>query len=228
MSAVRQRTLAARSQRPLARAVGEIVLCLVGLQAARAVISLALASALPPGDDVERFQAQNAVAFILVGLAALAVARPTSAALGLTWAAASRMERLWYLAIGALLALMLAASLILNPGQAGIGLHFALIVPAFEELLLRGYVWERLASAAPSGQAGLVAWLGTACLFSLWHLGYADTLARHPAGLDLAVSLQWKLAIGAALGLGTGFLRWRTGRIVAPFLLHAFWNLLAP
>ncbi len=215
-------------QRSLGRAFGKVAICLAALQAARAAVSFALSSAFPPGGDVDRFQALNAIAFIVVGLAAIALAKPTSETLGLSLTSAPGIERAWYVIIGAVLALMVAASIYLNPGQAGIALHFVVVVPAFEEMLFRGYVWATLAEAVPDWRSGLVAWLGSTLLFCLWHLGYADTLARNPMGADLLTVLAWKLAIGAALGLATGFLRWRTGRIVGPFVLHAFWNLMAP
>jgi len=85
---------------------------------------------------------------------------------------------------------MLTVSLALDPGQAAITLHFALVVPALEELLFRGYAWGRLEPSTPTRRPALVTCLTTACLFSLWHLGYADVLARHPAGADLLVVLK--------------------------------------
>jgi len=200
---------------------------LLGLQAARAVVSLVLWSAFPPDGDLSWFQALNAASFLAVGLAALALARPSPSALGLS-APASRLERAACLLLGGLFAFMLTVSLALNPGQAARTLHFALVVPALEELLFRGYAWGRLEPAMPTRCPGLVTCLTTARLFSLWHLGYADVLARHPAGADLLVALEWKLVIGAVLGLATGFLRWRTDRVFGPILFHGFWNLMAP
>ena len=48
-----------------------------------------------------------------------------------------------------------------------------MLLPVFEELLFRGFLWDRLERAFGGGSAAL--WL-SAALFGLWHVGYADTI----------------------------------------------------
>lgn len=95
----------------------------------------------------------------------------------------------------------------------------ALLTPLFEELLFRGWVWRGLER---HGQRA--AYLGSAALFGLWHLGYVPSilwrtalLGRPAAPLEAAV---WKVLAGTAFGLLFGAARYKSGRICPSLLLH--------
>lgn len=107
----------------------------------------------------------------------------------------------------------------------------AIATPVFEELLFRGYVWDRLQCGFARDWQVLVV---SAVLFGLWHLGYADAVAWRVAQPDMAGVAQGlpglmkaKVAFGSMVGVVLGYLRLRTGGCLAPMLFHGCWNVLA-
>jgi uncharacterized protein len=77
-----------------------------------------------------------------------------------------------------------------------------------------------------------VAW--TSALFGLWHvLPTIDTLPEHVVGRAAVDAGQQHHAVGAAVaataagGAGLAFLRWATGSVAAPVVVHAMLNATA-
>ena len=176
----------------------------------------------------------------LVGAAVLLVARGRGMQLSLLPRDAKGRVRLgWgYGAVIALWAGLLAATPFLT-GQAGDAavwpalFEMALVTPLVEETLFRGLLWARLKAALGEGLPLLVA---TSLLFGLWHLGYADAVARQlevqaagPAPVEegLGAIMAAKALFGAFMGFVLGALRLRYGCCLAPGLLHGIWNILA-
>ena len=109
------------------------------------------------------------------------------------------------------------------PEETAALFYGAAVTPLLEELLFRGWVWDRL-----SVLGGKAAWIGSALLFGCWHFGYWDTvlwraMAFHP-GTDIGAVLLGKAATGLVLGLILGFLRRKSGNLLAPLLLHLALN----
>lgn len=100
-------------------------------------------------------------------------------------------------------------------------LYGAVIVPVFEELLFRGYVWNRL--DAVFGKTG-VTYVLSAALFAVWHFGYADSLAMRVQS-GLAHALFWKAVTGLCFGLVLGLLRIKCKNSYATMLLHGILNI---
>lgn len=116
--------------------------------------------------------------------------------------------------------------LVYSPGRGSLA-SGALLTPLFEELLFRGWVWRALERYGEKA-----AYLGSAALFGLWHLGYVPSilwrtalLGRPAAPLEAAV---WKVLAGTAFGLIFGAARYKSGRICPSLLLHmavnTFWS----
>ena len=108
--------------------------------------------------------------------------------------------------------------LVYGPGLLSLACG-ALLTPLFEELLFRGWVWRGLER---HGQRA--AYLGSAALFGLWHLGYVPSilwrtalLGRPAAPLEAAA---WKVLAGTVFGLLFGAARYKSGRICPSLLLH--------
>ncbi|MGI6254992.1 MAG: CPBP family intramembrane glutamic endopeptidase [Acutalibacter sp.] len=100
----------------------------------------------------------------------------------------------------------------------------AVVTVTFEEVLFRGWVWQKLCSLGK----GALPWLGSSVLFGLWHLGYADTVLWRTSlfspSADVVTILFWKVVTGLLLGLGFGLLRWKLGNVFAPGLAHLVIN----
>lgn len=107
----------------------------------------------------------------------------------------------------------------------------ALATPIFEELLFRGYVWDRLERVFSKDWQVLAL---SALLFGLWHLGYLDAVAWRMAQPDtlataagLAATMGGKALFATGMGIILGYLRQRSGGCLAPMLFHGYWNVLA-
>lgn len=96
----------------------------------------------------------------------------------------------------------------------------AVVTVVFEEVLFRGWVWQKLASLGKDP----VPWLGSSLLFGLWHLGYADTVLWRSSlffpQADLGEILFWKVVTGLVLGLVFGLVRRRCGSVYGSALVH--------
>ena len=119
-----------------------------------------------------------------------------------------------------IIVLYLVPAAVLSGGPGLLGLACgALLTPLFEELLFRGWVWRALERYGEKA-----AYLGSAALFGLWHLGYVPSilwrtalLGRPAAPLEAAV---WKVLAGTVFGLIFGAARYKSGRICPSLLLH--------
>lgn len=128
-----------------------------------------------------------------------------------------------------------AAVLILQPGAAGsattqavvVFLTYALFVGFGEEILYRGYMQSRLNEAfgkpytffaVPFGWGAIL----TALLFGLTHVG----VLRWILGLSTEVTLAWGFWTFFG-GLVFGFVREKSGSILAPALLHGLPQAIA-
>ena len=102
----------------------------------------------------------------------------------------------------------------------GVLLYGSVVTSLYEELIFRGYLWNRL-SAIGNGPRKLI--LYTALLFALWHVGYmVNALAE---GNWMAVIS--KVLVGFCYGLLLGWVRTKTGNCYATCLLHGLMNLLS-
>lgn len=99
--------------------------------------------------------------------------------------------------------------------------YSSLVTPIFEELLFRGYVWNRLTVIFKSESS---VYLWSSFLFGVWHLGYFDSLAFR-VETDLVQALFWKVITGLFYGLVLGLLRWKTKNCYSTMLLHGAMNI---
>jgi len=201
---------------------------MAALHVARAACFWFLLRVVPTfSDTVLRFQLLNGVSFALVGLATLLLVRPSLSDLGIDPMGMSRRARWASVAGAAVLALAVATSAIFGVRMFVMNVTFGLAIPAFEEGLFRGWIFGGAAKAF-GGRAAAVA---TSLLFGLWHLGYADVLLQHPLATgapSVLFLLGTKVVIGVVLGALLGWLRLRTERTFAPFVLHGIFNVFGP
>lgn len=102
-------------------------------------------------------------------------------------------------------------------------LYSSVVIPVYEELIFRGYVWNKL-RASFSGEWTVYAI--SAILFALWHIGYIDSLAfRTQTGL-LNV-MTWKVITGLCYGIVLGAVRIKTKNCYSTVLLHGVMNVFA-
>lgn len=94
----------------------------------------------------------------------------------------------------------------------------SIVTPIYEELLFRGYFWNRMSTVIKNDYDILII---NALLFSLWHLGYV--LPNLLSGNMFAVTT--KLLIGFSYGLLLGFVRVKTKNCYSAIVLHGILNI---
>lgn len=207
--------------------IGRIGLILALIQGLRVAAGLLFRSLTMP--DLFTWDVFQVVLFILLAAGLVLLTRRHGVNLDFWPNLPSRRLRVLYLGGSAFLLIMFFIPIILtrfNLPFMIFQLSSVVVVPLFEELLFRGFVWARLEKFLPGGWKVLAVSL---ILFGLWHLGYADTvafrMAQNGMGGDLAWIMFMKVVIGAGFGLVTGFVRLKAGSCSASFLVHALLNL---
>jgi len=100
-------------------------------------------------------------------------------------------------------------------------LYGSIVTPIFEELIFRGYIWNRLNDIF---EKEWITYIVSAVLFALWHLGYVDSIAfRMETGL--ANVMLWKAITGLCYGVVLGALRLKTKNCYSTMLLHGVMNI---
>ena len=97
----------------------------------------------------------------------------------------------------------------------------SIVTPIFEELLFRGYVWNRLNTVFKKEWATYII---ATVLFGVWHLGYIESVAfRIDTGLSTV--MLWKVIVGLCYGLVLGAVRLKTKNSYSTMLLHGVMNI---
>lgn len=100
-------------------------------------------------------------------------------------------------------------------------IYSSVVTPIYEELIFRGYIWNRLSVIF---KHPISVYLWSSILFSIWHLGYVDSLAFRVES-SLLQALIWKAITGLGYGLVLGLLRWKSGNCYSTMLLHGVMNI---
>ncbi len=182
---------------------------------------VSLSGLLQPRSDLA-----NGLSIVITGIILIAVYRPSFNSFVVSFISTKPSTRWIEISTGVGLALLAAINFILNPDQIVPTLISCLVFPLFEEPIFRGWIWKRLSSILPTRLNGILCTVFTALLFAVLHLGYADVIAHHISNpANLGHFLWMKMLVALIIGLFTGLLRWKTGRITAPILFHSAWNL---
>ncbi|MEA4823597.1 MAG: CPBP family intramembrane glutamic endopeptidase [Clostridiaceae bacterium] len=99
-----------------------------------------------------------------------------------------------------------------------LAIYGSIITPVYEELLFRGYFWNRLNKTL---NKEMYTFLWSIVLFTVWHLGYM--LPQLLSGEWIAVA--WKLVAGAGYGTVLGFVRMKTKNCYSTMLVHGVLNI---
>lgn len=100
-------------------------------------------------------------------------------------------------------------------------IYGSIVTPVFEEIIFRGYVWNRLNSIF---EKEWVTYIVSTILFALWHIGYMDSIAFRIEG-GLFHAIFWKVITGLCFGIVLGALRLKTKNSYSTMLLHGVMNI---
>ena len=216
--------------KPFLKLLGKIIIILLVIQLLRAFVMDGLWYVIKPGENIVLFQILNGISFLIVGVLLLAVFRPSLKDLSLSLEDVRKRTKIIYLAgmIALPIFIVLPVALGAELDVILLSFIFGLIVPAFEELLFRGYLWNNMQNSLKGEHSGLVTWITITILFGLWHIGYIDVFLIHPREFALVPLLIGKIEVGLILGYIVGFIRLKTNKVYGSFLFHGFWNIFAP
>ena len=216
--------------KPFLKLLGKIIIILLVIQLLRAFVMDGLWYVIKPGENIVLFQILNGISFLIVGVLLLAVFRPSLKDLSLSLEDVRKRTKIIYLAgmIALPIFIVLPVALGAELDVILLSFIFGLIVPAFEELLFRGYLWNNMQNSLKGEHSGLVTWITITILFGLWHIGYIDVFLIHPREFALVPLLIGKIEVGLILGSIVGFIRLKTNKVYGSFLFHGFWNIFAP
>ena len=170
------------------------------------------------------------IIFIFIGIILYFIFKPNAKSLAFNIGDKSRKSKILYiLSTIMVLALIITAPMFGSDYSLSIILPLiepAVLIPIFEELIFRGYIWDRLKN---SGLNEKQVFLLVTILFSLWHLGYYDIIytrvANNFQNVNMFTTMFFKVLTGAAFGLLTGIVRWKTKSTCSSILVHSFFNI---
>lgn len=101
-------------------------------------------------------------------------------------------------------------------------IYASVITPIFEEILFRGYIWNRLKE---SFSKEVLVYILNAVLFAVWHLGYWEGIAFRCGNTEILHIMLWKVIIGLGFGIIVGALRCKTHNCYSTIMLHGIMNM---
>lgn len=104
-------------------------------------------------------------------------------------------------------------------------LYSVIALPIFEELLFRGYLWNRTKKVF---KKNVIVYFVIVILFLIWNIGYIDSLILVSKLNNISFSFNMiigKLVIALIYGLLIGFVKYKTNNTYLSILLHSFLNI---
>lgn len=105
-------------------------------------------------------------------------------------------------------------------------IYLTVVTPMFEELIFRGYIWNKLAMCVKSE---FLVYISITILFACWHLGYIDTiyfkLSLRGEAAALPFAMLMKVITGLCYGLVIGLVRYKFKNCYASMLVHSVINI---
>lgn len=174
------------------------------------------------------FRIIGTIAQLLVLLLFLYVKKPSIQTLGLSWQNINPKHRIYYLIGLALIPILLISGCFFMPFFAfTMNLRFAVMSPLFEEIIFRGYIWQRLKEKQYDDITLIVT---TAIFFGLFHLAgyyeikYATSFFENAPGLSTV--LRQKVLANIGYGFFLGFLRYKSKNLYLPLIVHSIGNFI--
>jgi membrane protease YdiL (CAAX protease family) len=99
--------------------------------------------------------------------------------------------------------------------------YSSIVTPIFEELIFRGYVWNKLNTIFSKEWKTYII---STVLFALWHIGYISSIAFRVEN-GLVNVMIWKVITGLCFGIILGAVRLKTKNSYSTILLHGVLNI---
>lgn len=100
-------------------------------------------------------------------------------------------------------------------------IYSSIVIPIFEELIFRGYIWNKLNRIFLKE---LKTYVVSTVLFALWHIGYISSIAFRVEN-GLVNAMIWKVITGLCFGIILGAVRVKMKNSYLIILLHGTLNI---
>ncbi len=207
----------------------KIIVALAGIHFLRVAFSFGLSTIIQPVGILLQFL--NCLVFIILGTILLIYFKPSLNDLGLEYANIRMKTRIIYI-IGFSVLFTLILGQYVSQWEVHV-LIFSLVVgiitPVFEELVFRGYIWNKLHESEGIINPDFLTLVTVTLLFGVWQLGYIDVFIRNPVTIGNAgMLIILKMVMALVLGLIVGLLRFKTDKTYASIIFHGLWNIFEP
>lgn len=101
-------------------------------------------------------------------------------------------------------------------------LYTTVMTPIYEELIFRSYIWKVLEK---ENMDEVKVYFLTTILFSIYHIGYIDTIIMTSGFNHMALMLLIKCSLMLSYGLFIGFFRYKIKNSYSCILVHSFINI---
>ncbi len=101
-------------------------------------------------------------------------------------------------------------------------MYSTIITPIFEELIFRGFVWNKLREAFHKERS---IYIISTFLFAFWHIGYVDTLLFRVPNGNVFHLIFMKVIVGLGFGIILGMVRYKAKNCYSTMLLHGVMNI---
>lgn len=168
--------------------------------------------------------------FVIIGAILYYLLQPDQYTLGLNFRNIGKGSRIMYTGATVVVVTLFLSSLILFSEYRITNMIMVvksiILFPVFEELVFRGYLWEKLKRSKLQEYQVLIV---VTVLFGIWHLGYWDVIYYNASHNFVEVNMInimfYKVIIGMIYGFATGFIRMKTKNTYSSILLHSFLNI---
>jgi membrane protease YdiL (CAAX protease family) len=99
--------------------------------------------------------------------------------------------------------------------------YSSIVTPIFEELVFRGYVWNKLNTIFSKEWKTYIV---STIFFALWHFGYIGSIVFR-VNEGLLHVMMWKAITGLCFGIVLGIVRLKTKNCYSTILLHGVLNI---
>lgn len=101
-------------------------------------------------------------------------------------------------------------------------IYTTIMIPVYEEILFRSYIWNVLKEG---NKEELKIYILTTILFSLYHIGYIDTVIMTNGFNNIVLIIFIKCCLMLSYGLFIGFFRYKIKNSYSCILIHSFINI---
>jgi membrane protease YdiL (CAAX protease family) len=208
-----------------------IILILLLIHLIDNVIIFLTIHAIIQNPSIPKFRLISSAGQIIVFILFMVSLKPSTEELGVFWTDIRKPAKIVY-CVGGLAVLLLVISsyfvmVEIKYFALATNIYFGLTTPIFEEVIFRGYCWNKLRKNNFSNRATLIM---TSVIFGIFHLGYYYQIEYatrfHPDAPPMANIMLTKVLFGTLLGFMMGLLRWKSKKVFGPIIIHAIFNIV--